>query len=152
MKRVLIAIDYNPVSDKVIEEGHRLARTLGAEICLMHVVTDMGYYNAEYPAFIGYEGYSMAPDIQMVNEVRERAGDFLETAARQLNNPLVSTHMGEGDTARAILDYAEEWNASLIVMGTHSHSVLEKLLMGTVASTVLEKTRIPVFMVPVRED
>lgn len=152
MKRVLIAIDFNPVSDKVIEEGYRLAQTLEAEVCLMHVVTDMGYYNAEYPAFIGYEGYSMAPDIQMVNQVRERAGDFLETAASHLDDPRVTTHMGEGDTAKAILDYAEQWNASLIVMGTHSHSVLEKLLMGTVASSVLERTKIPVFMVPVKED
>jgi len=36
-------------------------------------------------------------------------------------------------------------------MGTHSHSALEKLLMGTEATKVLEKTEVPVFMVPVKK-
>lgn len=151
MKKVLVAIDYNPVSEKVINEGYRLSKLLKAEICLMHVVTDIGFYQANYPAFIGYEGYSMAPDLNLVEEGRARAEDFLKAAAQHLDDSSVSTYLGEGRTAKTILAYAEEWKADLIVMGTHSHSALEKLLMGTVASTVLEKTNIPVYMVPVKE-
>lgn len=76
---------------------------------------------------------------------------FLKTAADHLNDPAVTTHLAEGNTASALLDYAEEWQADLIVMGTHSHSVLEKVLMGTTASHVLEKTKVPVYMVPVKD-
>lgn len=125
---------------------------MDAEICLFHVVTDIGYYQTGYPAFIGYEGYSMAPEINPVNEVRSRGEDFLAAAVKHLDDPRVSTKMAEGDTAKAILRYAEEWPADLIVMGTHSHSALEKLLMGTVASSVIEKTPIPVYLVPVKQD
>ncbi|WP_255702743.1 universal stress protein [Antarcticibacterium sp. 1MA-6-2] len=91
-------------------------------------------------------------DIELVNQRREMTEDYLKTAADHLADPSVSTYLAEGDAARAILDYADEWNADLIVFGTHSHSVLEKLFMGTVASTILEKTKIPVFVVPVKKE
>lgn len=151
-KKVIIAIDYNPVSEKVIQEGYQLAKLMDAEVCLLHVVTDIGYYQESYPSFIGYEGYSLTPAINPVDEVRGRGEDFLEAAIKHLNDPAVTTKMAEGDTAKEILEFAEKWPADLIVMGTHSHSALEKLLMGTVASKVIENTPIPVYLVPVKHD
>ena len=152
MKKVLIAIDYNPVSEKVAEEGHKLAKQLGAKVCLMHVIADVTYYSNQYPTFMGYQGYTgMAENLNMASEMQNMAEDFLKTAAKHLQDPSVTTHMAEGDTGKAILNYADEWNADLIVMGTHSHSKLEKLLIGTVASKVLEKTKIPVHLIPVKE-
>ncbi len=151
MKKVLIAIDYNPVSEKVAEAGYQLARMMDAQVCLIHVMADIGYYSTPFPTFMGYEGYSMSPDLNVAMELRNIGEDYLKSAARHLNDETVTTHMAEGDTANAILDYAKEWQADLIVMGTHSHSTLEKILLGTVASKVLEKTKIPVYMVPVKK-
>ncbi|HAV54527.1 MAG TPA: universal stress protein, partial [Aequorivita sp.] len=76
------------------------------------------------------------------------AKDYLEKTAAHIGGNNVTTHLAEGDTAKSILEYAEEWNADVIVMGTHSHGTLEKIFLGTVASSVLEKTKIPVYMVP----
>lgn len=152
MKKVLVAIDYNPVSEKVAKAALDLVDSIDAEICLLHVLAEVSYYGTDYPTFLGYDGYTgMGPDINMVMEMRKVAEEFLEKAADHLNHPAVTTHLTEGDTASAILDYAEEWKADLIVMGTHSHSALEKLLMGTVAEKVLEKTKVPVYMVPVKK-
>ncbi len=152
MKKVLVAIDYNPVSEKVAKAALDLVDSIDAEICLLHVLAEVSYYGTDYPTFLGYDGYTgMGPDINMVLEMRKVAEEFLEKAADHLNHPAVTTHLTEGDTASAILDYAEEWKADLIVMGTHSHSALEKLLMGTVAEKVLEKTKVPVYMVPVKK-
>lgn len=151
MQKVLIAIDYNPVSEKVAEAGYQLAKKLGAQVCLIHVVADVSYYSTQYPTFMGYEGYGMTADLTVASEMRKYAEEFLESAASHLKDPSVSTFLAEGDTANAVLDYADEWNADLIVMGTHSHSTLEKLFLGTVASKVLEKTNIPVHMVPVNK-
>src|SRR5690606_10038146 len=146
MKKVLIAIDYNPVSEKVAEAGRQLARKLEAQVCLMHVMDDMSYYSKPSPTFMGYEGYTLAPDLNAAEELRNIGKDLLESAATHLNDDSVTTYMGEGDTANSILDYAREWKADLIVMGTHSHSALEKILLGTVASKILEKTEVPVYM------
>lgn len=151
MKKVLIAIDYHPVSEKIAEAGYELAKKLGAQVCLIHVVADVGYYSTQYPTFMGYDGYGVAADLNVASEMRKYAEDYLESAASHLNDPQVSTHLAEGDTVDALLEYAEEWRADLIVMGTHSHSTLEKLFLGTVASKVLEKTKIPVHMVPVKK-
>ncbi|MCG9972397.1 universal stress protein [Christiangramia crocea] len=152
MKKVLIGMDYNPNSEKVARKGYELAKKLEAKVCLIHVLADVSYYGVNYPTFMGYEGYNeMQVDLNVISELREVAKDFIETAARHLDDPSVSTHMAEGPTSSAILDYAKEWGADLIVMGTHSHSVLEKVLMGTTASRVLEKTDIPVYMIPVKE-
>lgn len=152
MKKVLVAIDYNPISEKVVNEALKLTDSMEAEICLIHVLADVSYYGTQFPTFMGYEGYSgMGPDFEMAMEMRKIAEEFLEKAAEHVDHPNVTTHLAEGDTGQSILDYAQNWNADLIVMGTHSHSALEKLLMGTVAEKVLEKTKIPVYMVPIKK-
>ena len=152
MKNVLIGVDYNPRSEKVTREGYELAKKLGAKVCLIHVLADVSYYGVNYPNFMGYEGYNeMQVDINVISELREVAKNFLEKAAQHLDDPSVSTHLADGPTSSTILDYSEEWNADLIVLGTHSHSVLEKVLMGTTASRILERTTIPVYLIPVKE-
>lgn len=152
MKKVLVAVDYNPVSEKVVNAALDLVQNMPAEICLIHVLADVSYYGTQFPAFMGYEGYAgMGPDMEMALEMRNVAEDFLKKAAEHVDHPNVSTHLAEGGTASSILNYASEWQADLLVMGTHSHSGLEKLLMGTVAEKVIEKTKIPVYLVPVNK-
>ena len=137
MKKVVIAIDYHPSSEKVTQEGYKLAET--------------HYYSMNYPSFLGYDGYSYAIEATVNTEIEKIANDFLKQATAHLNDDTVKTHIAKGETATSILNYAKEWQADLIVMGTHSHSALEKLLMGTEATKVLEKTEVPVFMVPVKK-
>ena len=151
MKKVLIAIDYHPTSEKIAKAGHWLAQQLGAQVCLIHVRAELGYYTTDYPDFMGFEGFGMATDFDLASEIQERGKEFLNSAANHLKDPSVQTHLGDGDAANEILSYADEWDADLIVMGTHSHSTLEKLFVGSVAAEVLEKTKIPVHMVPVKK-
>lgn len=152
MEKVLIAIDYSPAAEKVAEEGNKLAKKMNAEVCLMHVSANIEDYGMQYPAFLGYEGYAGVPaNITVESDLRERAEDFLKQAAKHLKNQDIKTKMAEGDAAENILDYAKEWKADLIVLGAHSYSALEKFFVGSVASTVLRKTEIPLFMVPVEK-
>lgn len=153
MKKVLIAIDYNPISEKVAAAGKALAKQMNAEIGLVHVVADIAYYGANYPSFMGYDGYNATVDLSVHNEMRKVAENFLETAAKHLgeDEPL-TTHLADGDTADELLRYSKEWSADVLVMGTHSHSTLEKIFMGSVASKVIEKTEIPVYLVPIKKE
>jgi len=49
VKKVLIALDYDPTAQKVAEKGFVLAKTMGAEVILLHVITDPVYYaSTEY--------------------------------------------------------------------------------------------------------
>lgn len=148
MKKIIITVDYNPNSEKVVNLGHELAQLMQAEICLFHVLADVRYYGMQYEPFMGYEGYAFPVDYTMQEEYVKVAQDYLDKTANHLGGNNITTHLAEGDTSQKILEYAEEWNADVIVMGTHSHSTLEKIFLGTVASSVLEKTKIPVYMVP----
>lgn len=151
MKKVLITIDYNPNSEKVVRKGYEMAQLMGAEVCLLHVLADVRYYSMQYEPFMGYEGYAFPVDYDIQNEYLKVAKEYLEKTKLHLKGDNITTHLTEGDTAKKVLEYAEEWNADLIVMGTHSHGALEKFFLGTVASTVLERTEIPVYMVPIGE-
>ena len=148
MKKVLITLDYNPNSEKVVTKGYELAQLMNAEVCLFHVLSEMRYYGMQYEPFMGYEGYAFPIDFKIQEEFVKVAQDYLDKTKAHLKGENISTHLAEGDTAKSILEYANKWNADLIVMGTHSHGTLEKLFLGTVASSVLENTEIPVYMVP----
>ena len=142
-------MDYNPNSEKVVRMGYEMAQLMGAEVCLFHVLADVRYYGMQYEPFMGYEGYAFPVDYNIQNEFVKVAQDYLDKTKAHLNGENITTHLAEGDTAKTVLEFAEQWNADLIVMGTHSHGTLEKLFLGTVASTVLERTKVPVYMVPV---
>ena len=48
MKKVLIALDYNPTAKKVAEAGYDMAKAMGAEITLLHVMVSPGMYASAY--------------------------------------------------------------------------------------------------------
>lgn len=151
MKKVLICIDYNPTSEYVADYGYKLAQSLNAEVCLLHVIADVQYYGVQYPTFMGYEGFDTEVDLNIGREMHLVAENFLETVKNHLNDPAVTTKVLEGNTADVILEYAITCNADIIVLGTHSHSILEKIFIGDVASKVLKHTKIPVYMVPTKK-
>ena len=53
-----------------------------------------------------------------------------------------------GRTAETIVDGSERRGSSAIVVGTGAHSAAERFLLGSVATAVLERARVPVFVVP----
>lgn len=151
MKKVLIAIDYNPVSEDIVNAGYELAKQLDAEVCLIHIVADASYYEISYPEFMGYVPVSdIENNVNSINDARENAIYFLKQAAAHLDDPSVTTHLAEGKTTKSILNYAREWGADMIVLGTHSHSTLEKLFLGSIAASIIEETKIPIYLVPVK--
>ncbi len=56
-------------------------------------------------------------------------------------------HIGVGELARTILDYAQDKTSDVIIMGTHGRSAVKGALLGSVASRVLHEAKIPVLLV-----
>ncbi|RKS53031.1 nucleotide-binding universal stress UspA family protein [Gillisia mitskevichiae] len=151
MKKVLICIDYNPTSEVVANSGYQLSKALNAEVCLLHVIADIQYYGVQYPTFMGYDGFDAEIDLNINKEMHRVAENFLETVKTHLGANQVITKVVEGNTADVILEYAEQWKADTIVLGTHSHNILEKIFIGDVASKVLKNTKVPVYMIPTKK-
>jgi nucleotide-binding universal stress UspA family protein len=55
----------------------------------------------------------------------------------------------EGRPATAILEYAAEQQASLVVLGSHGHSAIGELLIGSTAREVTQRATVPVLLVPI---
>jgi nucleotide-binding universal stress UspA family protein len=48
LKKVLIALDYDPTAQKVAETGYSLAKAMGAEVILLHAISDPVYYSSSF--------------------------------------------------------------------------------------------------------
>jgi len=152
MKKVLIALDYGISARNVAEKGHELARSMGAKVTLIHVVADESYYNTmDSVPFLGFYGYDFFNNTENNQTLVESSLDFLENIKSHLKDSGIETIAEHGEFADVILDVALSHKFDVIVVGSHSHNWLEKAIMGSVTESVLAKTEIPLFIIPVRE-
>ena len=147
MKKIIIAIDYNTCAQKIAETGFEYARMMNAEICIVHAVADISYYAAEYLPIMGFEGFSPDGVFKSLEEQENEANKFLEAVVKHLGDSNIRTKVLTGKTHKALLEYAAEHKASMIVMGAHSHHGFEKIL-GDVTARAIKHTEIPILVVP----
>lgn len=57
----------------------------------------------------------------------------------------------EGDAADVLLNTAEQEDVDLIVMGSHTHSTIGEIMLGSVAHKVTHRSKQPVLLVPLKE-
>ena len=154
MKRILIALDYDPTSEKIAEQGYAFANALNAEIILLHVISETAYYTTpNYPSIMGYEGFNtMALDsIENTTELKEAAVNFLEKSKEHLGDTTIQVVVREGSRGESIIETAEEMKVDVIVMGSHGRRGLDKILLGSVAEHILHRTTIPLFIIPTKD-
>ena len=154
IKKVLIALDYNPTAQKVAEAGYLLGKSMEAEITLIHVISDPVYYSStEYSPIVGFTGYMEIGSVQLdsIEGLTNASQHFLDKIKKHLEDENIQTIVAEGDFAEAILAAAKKMHADLIVIGSHSRTWLEKVLMGSVTEKVLNLTSIPLFIVPTKK-
>jgi nucleotide-binding universal stress UspA family protein len=154
MKKVLIALDYDPTAQKVAEAGFSMAKSMNAEIILLHVITDPVFYStAEYSPIMGFNGYmDMGPVVlDSIDGLKNASLQYLDKSKEHLGDKTIKTIVKEGDFADSILETAKEVHADFIVIGSHSRKWLENIVMGSVTEKVLHHTKIPLFIVPTKK-
>lgn len=151
MKKILIALDYDPSAQKVAEAGHELASAMRATAILLHVTSDAAYYSSlSYSPIMGFEGFSNAVEPGSAGDSKAAAQSYLDKSKQHLNDETIQTMVRNGDIAETVLNTAKELNVDIIVMGTHSRRGLEKIMMGSVAENVLHRSSIPLFIIPTK--
>lgn len=126
-----------------------------AEVILLHVVADYTYYSSlDYSPIMGFDSFSNLGVLQTntVTELQNAAEDYLNKTKRFLGDDTIRTVVKDGDSGQAIINAAKEFEADVIVMGSHSRRGLEKILMGSVAEKVLRNSSLPLFIIPVVEN
>lgn len=94
------------------------------------------------------ESYSAQARIggeKLLEGVQERAEKLFEDAATiaDEHGVEIDTATAVGDPAREIVDYTEDHDVNLIVIGSHGRSPMSHILLGSVAETVTRRTQVP---------
>jgi nucleotide-binding universal stress UspA family protein len=144
IKKVLIAIDYSSTAQKVAESGFSLAKSMDAEVILLHTVVDVVIYSMSY--------VNMGPLLlDSAVELKDAAQQFLDKTKHHLGDAGIKTVIVKGKAAESIIKTADDLNVDIIVMGTHSQKWLENIVMGSVTEKVLRQTVIPLFIIPTKK-
>ncbi len=154
MKKVLIALDYDPTAQRVAEIGFSMATAMKAEIILLHVIADPTFYSSlEYSPITGFVGYMDLSNLQSngVDGLNNASLQYLEKIKQHLGLKTIKTIIKEGDSAESILASAKELHVDMIVMGSHSRRWLEKILVGSVTQKVLNQTIVPILIIPTKQ-
>ncbi len=123
MKKVLIALDYDPTAQKVAEQGFLMAKAMNAEVILLHVISDPEYYSStEHVTIMGFAGSEepVPAKLDSVDELKKVAHKFLEKSRDFLGDKTIKILLKEGKLGETILTAAKDLEADLIVMGSHS--------------------------------
>ena len=154
MKKVLIALDYDPTAQKIAEAGFSLAKYLNAEVVLLHVIRDPVFYTTrEFSPIMGYNGYvDVSPTVlDSIEGLKNASLQYLDKIREHLGDSTIQTLVKEGNYAETILETAKELHSDIIVIGSHSQKWLENIVMGSVTESVLHQSSIPLFIIPTRK-
>lgn len=152
IKKILIGIDNSAYADHAAKYGFDMARTFNAKVGLVHIVEPNFM-----PPSAGMDPLSspaQAPiiDAEIMDVQNDMSENLLVRIEKKFGKSLQVTHFNEfGDTADGIINCSKDFGANLIVLGTHSRSGLDRLLMGSVAEHVVRYSEIPVLVVPTKE-
>lgn len=144
-KNVLIATDGSELSQKAMMKGVALAKSVGAKVTAFFAAPPSTpiIYRHNLPV-----GYTQPEDHQkLIDETTSTALAFVEKACMQAGVAYVGLHATSDFPEDEILKAAEREGCDLIVMGTHGHSGLRGVLIGSVAQKVLNKATVPVMVI-----
>jgi universal stress protein A len=128
--RVLVPTDFGQPAEAALYYGAELARLFAARLHVLHV-NDAGGGVREYP-------------IEPPDDRSRQLLAALVSDKRELK-PVCECRVGA--PADAILEYVAEHGIDLVVMGTHGREGVARMLLGSVAETVVRKASCPVLIV-----
>jgi nucleotide-binding universal stress UspA family protein len=123
---IVVPWDFTHVAGHALAHAAKISRMVGNDICLLHIVD---------------------PSIKPKEEALKKGQlqQIIEENAKKYNVPILF-HISKGSIFTAIADYANEVEASLVVMGTHGMKGMQKLT-GSWALKVIVKSKIPFIVI-----
>ena len=158
IQKILYATDLSQSAVSALHWAITLAEQSAATVSVVHVIPDM---MEEMSASMGYDlfsGFDVAGLAELNEEGRAGALKAVEKRIRDVcdevktESPDCSLKFDDvlvrvGHPVREIIDVAVTGNFDLVVMGTHGHSLLDGILLGSVARGVVQKCPVPVLTI-----
>jgi nucleotide-binding universal stress UspA family protein len=138
IKKILVPTNFSEQADEAFRVAHSLACALGAEVIVFHVA---------HPPAVVLENGSLLTEPSKVGArnlwERFRSSQPTDPRVKVQHEAIVANKR----SATQILEILDRLGCDLIVMGTHGHSWLKRLLFGSLTQEVVRRARCPVLVV-----
>lgn len=136
-RKILVAIDESPIAARALETARDLATRLGAELGIVHVVDNR--------LSLAGDGISAS---ELLADLQSQGRRLMEAQAAKCDEKgKCWRFLKEGSPGSEIVTAAKEWDASLLVVGTHGRRGVTRVLLGSTAENVLRHAPCPVLIV-----
>jgi nucleotide-binding universal stress UspA family protein len=139
-QRIVVATDGSPASDAAIELALSFASREGAHLLFLHAVDEPAIFAATAAIL-----FDPTPTLRALETTGEALLAAAERRAAERHLP-AKTRLMYGDPVDMILAGAQDWDADLIVMGTHGRRGFSHFLLGSTAERVLQRSSLPVLV------
>lgn len=145
--RILVPVDFSYHANGAMRLAMYLANRWGAAITVLHVdpLPGVGTVAIE-PIYIApqvFEGLHAEHDARVEARLQELRDDFLPLAG---DGVTIEAERRRGEATGGILEFAEEWRPTLIIMGSQGVSGLSQMVLGSTADRVSRVAPCPVLI------
>jgi nucleotide-binding universal stress UspA family protein len=154
IKKILYGTDLSKNSAYAFFYAVDMAKKHNASIVILHTIEPIRHIYGEGGIYMeGVLKETKKQEQEMdIEEIKKRLQEFCKTTETQIGSPcveLVSKILVPlGHPVEEILKVADDEGCDAIVLGTHGKGFLRQTFLGSVAGSVLERTRKPVFIIP----
>ena len=134
----LVAHDLSTLGDRAAAEAARLAAPVGARLVLLHL--------HEVPNRNPYERTGNET-FEMEESIRHKLGALADRLIGQHPGLRIDIEVLAGNARERVLEEAERLDATHIVVGTSDRKGIARLVLGSVAESIVHAARIPVMVV-----
>jgi len=149
VKKILAPIDFSVHSMEAMRAAMELAKDVGAEVHLMHVIAPHHHFIPLPLATSGEESRELVREAAMIEQAEEELARIKKDDFGDSKN--VTTFAVIGHPVQKLNDYAKEQAIDLIVMSTHGRSGIEHALLGETTEKIVRSAPCSVLVIRPRK-
>ena len=150
LSKILITIDGSHASFDAADYAIMLAKQHNSQLILLHVLHPVEYYSS----LQFFEVQQPQDSSVLIEQAKKEVNKWFDDIKKKIREntlekpiKIETTIIVSTTTVDSILDYAEDKDVDLIVIGTRGRSGIKKLLLGSTASGVVTYSSCPVIVV-----
>jgi nucleotide-binding universal stress UspA family protein len=145
LEKILIATDGSETAKKAVEFGVQIAGLSGAKVYAVFVIDTTPYYSIPLDQIWSKEVYEQLE--KMGSEITLDVEKTAKIAGLEAESVVL-----KGNPAERIVNFAEEQNVDMIIVGAHGMGGFERLVIGSVSEKIVRHSKSPVLVVRERKE
>jgi nucleotide-binding universal stress UspA family protein len=138
---ILVAYDSSSFSNRAFKSALDVAESNKSKITIASVITGV------YQPSIGFTMKYSEKMLEKYAKTLQKTFSILESVAKKKNIKISLKLLQDPSVSKAIVNYVNSHKFDLVVIGSHGRTGLNKMILGSVANSVIQKVKCPVMVV-----